>query len=232
MGEAESLAVSGVESFFQHAAGGEPSFDPASLDPTGIGNALQASRKPMCEAQLISTIVPADPMTTIQTTVFAIDQSNNLLANSGWAWTKVPWTDNVHDSLSGERPDDADCRRYDGESFGHEHPDGDWPLPHRAQGDGGRRVRGDLVPEPERAARPDCEVGAGKREPGAFGGGRPIRYEYVQPDRDSSVVLRRFGVLWIHQAAGADARAAYDFFFRSVSKIAEATSLPLVSASP
>lgn len=90
IGEAESLAVSGVENFFQHAAGGEPSFDPASLDPTGIGNVVQAFKKPMCEAQLISTVTPADPMTTINTTVFAIDQNNNLLANSGWAWTKVP----------------------------------------------------------------------------------------------------------------------------------------------
>ncbi|MCC6537177.1 MAG: hypothetical protein IT162_06480, partial [Bryobacterales bacterium] len=89
-GEAESLAVSGVENFFQHAAGGEAAFDPASLDPTGIGNVVMAFKKPMCEAQLISTVTPADPMTTINTTVFAIDQSNQLLANSGWAWTRVP----------------------------------------------------------------------------------------------------------------------------------------------
>ena len=89
-GEAESLAVSASENYLQSAAGGETGFDPATLDPTGIASVVQSFNKPMCEAQLISTVTPADPLTTINTTVFAIDAGNQLWANSGWAWMKVP----------------------------------------------------------------------------------------------------------------------------------------------
>lgn len=89
-GEAEALAQQAAENYLQTAAGGSASFDPASLDPTGIASVVQAFNKPMCEAQLISTVTPADPLTTINTTVFAVTSDNQLMANSGWAWIKVP----------------------------------------------------------------------------------------------------------------------------------------------
>lgn len=89
-GEAESLAVSAAENFLQSAAGGDTGFDPTTLDPTGIASVVQAFNKPMCEPQLIGTVTPADPLTTINTTVFAISNDNRLWANSGWVWVAVP----------------------------------------------------------------------------------------------------------------------------------------------
>ena len=89
-GEAEALATQAAENYLQTVAGGETGFDPASLDPTGIASVVQSFNKPMCEAQLISTVTPADPLTTINTTVFAVSNDGNLWANSGWVWIRVP----------------------------------------------------------------------------------------------------------------------------------------------